>query len=131
LEAGSGRGSIKKSRPAYAQLILDIEAAALKQAETKAEADPVTALRKENRNLAQLLDGALEREAALLSEVYDLREDVRQLREQLFKKGLVIVHDHQNSSGSAWLTVEHRIILVLARKPFCLRRHNNEPSSPA
>lgn len=99
LEAGSGRGSIKKSRPAYAQLILDIEAAALKQAETKAEADPVTALQEENKNLVQLLDGALEREAALLSEVYDLRENVRQLREQLFKKGLVVVHGHQNSSG--------------------------------
>jgi hypothetical protein len=83
------------------RLRIHLEAAALKQAEDKAnaEADPVSALREENRNLAQLLDGGLEREAALLREVYDLRENVQQLREQLFKKGVVVVHDHQNSSG--------------------------------
>jgi hypothetical protein len=83
LEAGSGRGSIKRSRPAYADLIIAIDAAAQKQAETKAENDPVPALRQEKTDLVRLLDGALERELALLSEVYDLREEVRQLREQL------------------------------------------------
>lgn len=43
----------------------------------KAETDPVPALRQEKANLVQLLDSALERELALLSEVYNLREEVR------------------------------------------------------
>lgn len=93
LEAGSGRGSIKKSRAAYAELIAAIDQAAQAQATTKAETDPVLALRQEKTDLVRLLDGALERELALLSEVYDLREEVRQLREQLPNKGLVVVHD--------------------------------------
>jgi uncharacterized protein involved in exopolysaccharide biosynthesis len=66
--------------------------AAQEQATAKAESDPVPALRQEKANLVQLLDGALERELALLSEVYNLREEVRQLREQL-PKALVVVHD--------------------------------------
>jgi hypothetical protein len=97
LEAGSGRGSIKRSRLAYAELIAAIDAAAQKQAEAKAETDPVPALRQEKTDLVRLLDGALERELALLSEVYNLREEVRQLREQLPNKGLVVVHDSLKS----------------------------------
>ena len=41
LEAGSGRGSIKKSRPAYAELIAAINAAAKQQAEAKVASDPM------------------------------------------------------------------------------------------
>lgn len=96
LEAGNGRGSIKKSRPAYANLIAAIDAAARKQATVKADADPAPALRQEKENLIQLLDGALERELALLNEVHNLREELRQVREQLFNKRLVAVHTTQN-----------------------------------
>lgn len=92
LEAGGGRGSIKKSRAAYAVLIVAIEAAARAQALSKASIDPMPALRQEKTGLVQLLDGALERELALLSEVYHLREELRQVREELRKKGLVAVH---------------------------------------
>jgi hypothetical protein len=91
LEAGSGRGSIKRSRPAYAKLIAAI--AAHEQAEAKAETDPVPALRQEKAKLLQLLDGALEREMALLSEIYSLREEVQQLPKQLSIKPLVVAHD--------------------------------------
>ena len=91
LEAGSGRGSIKRSRLAYAELIAAIDIAAQEQVTAKAETDPVPALRQEKANLVQLLDGALERELALLSEVYSLREELRQLREQGSNKGLIVV----------------------------------------
>lgn len=94
IEAGSGRGSIKSSRPAYAKLAAAIEIAAQQQVAAKAESDPLRALREEKAKLLQLLDGALEREMALLSEVYSLREEVQQLREQLSIKSLVVAH-HQ------------------------------------
>lgn len=97
LEAGSGRGSIKKSRPAYAELIAAIDRAATEQAEAKVAADPTPALRLEIHALTRRLDQALEREVCLLHEVYTLREENRQLKTGL----LVAVHDpfQQLSSG--------------------------------
>lgn len=80
LEAGSGRGSIKKSRSAYAELIAAIDHAAREQVEAKVASDPTPALREEVRNLTQRLDRALEREICLLHEVYTLREENRQLK---------------------------------------------------
>lgn len=81
LEAGSGRGSIKKSRPAYAELIAAIETEAKRQAETKVAVDPTPALRQDIELLTRRLDQSLEREVALLNEVYDLRAKVKQLTE--------------------------------------------------
>jgi hypothetical protein len=80
LEAGSGRGSIKKSRPAYAELIAAIDHAAREQADAKVTADPTPALRLEIQTLTQRLDQALEREVCLLHEVYTLREENRLLK---------------------------------------------------
>ena len=89
LEAGSGRGSIKKSRLAYAGLIAAIDHAAKEQSEAKVASDPAPALRLEIQALTQRLDQALEREVCLLHEVYILREENRQL-----KTGrLMAVHD--------------------------------------
>lgn len=95
LEAGSGRGSIKKSRAAYIELIAAIDRASQNQAEVRVEADPLPAIRQEKASLLKLLDGALERELALLTEVYGLREQVRQLQEQLAGKPILI---HSRSS---------------------------------
>ena len=78
LEAGSGRGSIKKSRPAYAELIAAIDEAANEQAEAREVSDPVPALRQDIALLTRRLDQALERELCLLHEVYTLREENRQ-----------------------------------------------------
>ena len=80
LEAGSGRGSIKKSRPAYAELIAAIDVAAKEQAQAKAASDPVPGLRQTVAGLQSRLDEALEREASLLYEVLTLREENRQLK---------------------------------------------------
>lgn len=79
LEAGSGKGSIKKSRAGHAELIKAIEQAAKEQRQRKASTDPAPLLREENSLLARRLDDALEREVNLLHEVYQLREEVKQL----------------------------------------------------
>lgn len=80
LEAGSGRGSIKKSRSAYTSLIADIEAAEKKRLEQRSAADPVPALQVRVDLLTRRLDQSLERELSLLNEVYSLREELRQAR---------------------------------------------------
>lgn len=85
-EAGSGKGSIKKSRPGYAALIDAIEKAAREQKQIKVSADPIPQLRQQLATLQQRLDSALEREVCLLNEVYILREENHQL-----KKGKLIV----------------------------------------
>ncbi|WP_149137292.1 hypothetical protein [Cupriavidus campinensis] len=92
LEAGSGRGSIKKSRPAYAELIAAIDAAAQQLAEAKAASDPVPSMRKDIEDLTRRLDQSLDREVALLHELYDLRAEVKQLAEEnrLLKLGRLV-----------------------------------------
>lgn len=92
LEAGSGRGSIKKSRPAYAELIAAVNAAAQQLAETKAASDPVPSMRKDIEDLTRRLDQSLDREVALLHELYDLRAEVKQLTEEnrLLKLGRLV-----------------------------------------
>lgn len=79
LEAGSGKGSIKKSRAGHTDLIAAIKQAAEEQRQAKAVNDPVPPLRQEISLLERRLDEALEREVNLLAEVYQLREEVRQL----------------------------------------------------
>jgi hypothetical protein len=79
-EAGSGKGSIKMSRPGYGDLIFAIEQAALEQKQAKAAADPAPQLRHQVAILQKRLDGALEREMCLLNEVYHLREENLQLK---------------------------------------------------
>jgi len=81
LEAGSGRGSIKKSRSGYAALIAAIDQAAKEQVQARAASDPVPGLRSDIEGLRARLDEALEREVNLLYEVLTLREENRQLRE--------------------------------------------------
>lgn len=92
LEAGSGRGSIKKSRPAYADLIAAIDLAAEQQAKAKVASDPVPGMRKDIDDLTRRLDQSLDREVALLHELYDLRAEVKQLAEEnrLLKMGRLV-----------------------------------------
>jgi predicted nucleic acid-binding Zn-ribbon protein len=81
LEAGSGRGSIKRSRPAYTALIAAIDEASKEQAKVRTATDPAPALRDDVKALTKRLDQSLEREVALLRELYDLRHQVKQLTE--------------------------------------------------
>ncbi len=85
LEAGKGRGSIKLSRPAHAELVKAIEAAAAAQAEkarAKIGEDPLPGLRAKVELLSQRIDQSLDRELALLHEAIELRATVRQLTEE-------------------------------------------------
>ena len=82
LEAGSGRGSISKSSPAYAELIAAIDSAAEQQARAKLASDPVPGMRTDIDDLTRRLDQSLDREVAQLHEVYDLRAEVKQLAEE-------------------------------------------------
>ena len=102
LEAGSGRGSIKKSRPAYTELILAIDAAAKLHVEEKTSSDLVPGLRDDVAALTRRLDQALEREVALLNELYELRVRVQQLTEdnrQLKMGRLVPVQNSVNAGA--------------------------------
>lgn len=80
-EAGSGKGSIKRSRPGHTELIAAIAEAAREQQQTKVASDPIPQLRQRISALQRQLDSALERELCLLDEVYDLREENRQLKQ--------------------------------------------------
>lgn len=82
LEAGKGRGSIKKSRPAHAELIATIDNAMKEQQETKVAVNPVPGLKSDIEELKRRLDQSLDREVALLHELYDLRAKVKQLSEE-------------------------------------------------
>lgn len=88
LEAGKVRGSIKSGRPSHKKLIEAIDEASKKQKNAAAAADPLPNLKSEVAELKRRLDQSLEREVALLNELYDLRsrnkrleEDNRQLKE--------------------------------------------------
>ena len=82
LEAGKGRGSIKKSRPAHAELIAVIDNAMTEQQETRVAVNPVPGLKSDIEELKRRLDQSLDREVALLHELYDLRAKVNQLSEE-------------------------------------------------
>jgi septal ring factor EnvC (AmiA/AmiB activator) len=82
LEAGRGRGSIKKSRPAHAELIAAIDKAMTEQQETRVAVNPVPGLKSDIEELKRRLDQSLDREVALLHELYDLRAKVNQLSEE-------------------------------------------------
>lgn len=82
LEAGRGKGSIKKSRPVFADLIQAIEAAATAAKESGAgqEKRKLDAAKEKGAQLRQDLDAALAREVSLLHEVYALRKELAQLK---------------------------------------------------
>lgn len=86
-EAGSGKGSIKKSRAGY-KLLIDAIAEAeqeqelkrKQQEQVKAASDPLPQLKQQISELQDRLDSALEREVSLLNEVYNLRQENMQLK---------------------------------------------------
>lgn len=80
LEAGRGKGSIKKSRAIFAELIQEIDDAAA--AQTQSESTHKAKLDKAKTTTAKYrdqLDAALAREVALLYEVYTLRKELAAL----------------------------------------------------
>lgn len=76
LEAGRGKGSIKRGRVAFANLIAAIEAAQSKQPSEAAEA---FGPRLRGDDLRILLDAALAREVSLLMENFELKRQLARL----------------------------------------------------
>ncbi|TXI77982.1 MAG: hypothetical protein E6Q42_04055 [Dechloromonas sp.] len=75
LEAGRGKGSIKKSRPAFRCLIEAIQLAATEQSQPKDDArDRLESVKNESRKYRALWEEALEREVSLLHELYFLKK---------------------------------------------------------
>lgn len=80
LEAGRGKGSIKKSRPIFADLIAAIEAAADERAQVvNKDKIALDKAKQETAEARQALDAALAREVSLLNELYELKKQLAAL----------------------------------------------------
>ncbi|MDN7683009.1 hypothetical protein [Burkholderia cenocepacia] len=80
LEAGRGKGSIKKSRPAFRDLIEAIEQAAAEQGKPKKEAEEKLASAKVSASKYRLMwEEALAREASLLAELLETKKTLAKL----------------------------------------------------
>lgn len=80
LEAGRGKGSIKKSRSIFADLIVAIDRAAEVQSlGNQAERMRLEKLKKEADDYRGYWEDAIGREISLLLEVYELKQQLRKL----------------------------------------------------
>lgn len=83
IEAGRKKGTIKKSRPLYHELIAAIQQAAKEQAEASRPANDVGEQLKKakttSKELRQQLDESRAREMSLVLEVFELRKQLAEL----------------------------------------------------
>jgi hypothetical protein len=80
IEAGRTKGSIKKSRPVFAELIAAIDAAASKQAHPRTDQFArLNRLKATVNELRLQLDASYARELSLLAEIYGLRKQLAHL----------------------------------------------------
>lgn len=80
LEAGRGKGSIKKSRLIFADLIAAIDAAAGEQSQVvNKDKTALEKAKQETTDARQALDAALAREVSLLNELYELKKQLAAL----------------------------------------------------
>jgi hypothetical protein len=81
VEAGRNKGSIKKSRPQFAQLIAAIDDANREVGASRNEpAERLARAKESTKALQARLDAGLAREVALLKEVFELRKELAALR---------------------------------------------------
>lgn len=80
LEAGRGKGSIKKSRPIFADLILMIDVAAADQSKDSNQQKEKLGRAKHSADQYRLeLEAALAREVSLLYELYEVKKQLAML----------------------------------------------------
>lgn len=80
LEAGRGKGSIKKSRDIFADLIVAIDRAAETQAKAaNPDKERLTRLKASAEDYREKWEAALGREVCLLREVYELKKQLAAL----------------------------------------------------
>jgi hypothetical protein len=81
IEAGRKKGSIKKSRPQFAELIEAIHAANVVAERPKLEmTNRLNRAKDDAKNLQAQLDDSLARELSLLRQVFSLRKELAALR---------------------------------------------------
>ncbi len=81
LEAGRGRGSIKKSRPIFTDLIAAIKEVDSNTVEpTRKIIGKIDKYRDEAQKYRQLWESALARELSLLYELHEVKEDMKKIR---------------------------------------------------
>jgi len=80
LEAGKGKGSIKKSRASYAELIAAVDAAAVVQANgANQQQQRLDKAKTSAEHFRECMEAGLAREVSLLHEVYSLKRQLAQL----------------------------------------------------
>ncbi len=80
LEAGRGKGSIKKSRAVFSDLIEPIGEAAKAQASSEtARKDQLARVKSKAEQYRTELDAALGRELCLLREIFELKKELKRL----------------------------------------------------
>lgn len=80
LEAGRGKGSIKKSRPIFADLIVAIQIASEQQMQVVNTQDKKNEkLKSELDQCRKELEAALAREVSLLYELYEVKKEINLL----------------------------------------------------
>lgn len=80
LEAGRGKGSIKKSRSVFALLIAEIDQAAAEQAKSSVEQkNKLLRVRADALDYKRQLEAALAREVCLLYELFEVKQQLAKL----------------------------------------------------
>lgn len=86
LEAGRGRGSIKKSRPVFAKLISAIEEASKAKNKPSAETqEKYLRKRAEAENYKAQYKKSIAREISMLKQIYELKQEIDKLRSDKIK----------------------------------------------
>lgn len=99
LEAGRGKGSIKKSRPVFSELIEAIAAAAATQIQpANVEKDKLKTAREEAKRYRQLWEEALCREASLVKQLWDERQDWASKEAALTGERVASIHARRRHS---------------------------------
>jgi hypothetical protein len=81
LEAGRGKGSIKKSRPVFADLIQAIDSAAEEQSKgLNQQREKLGKAKLSAEQYRRELEAALAREVSLLYELYEVKKQLAQLK---------------------------------------------------
>lgn len=98
LEAGRKKGTIKKSRAIFRDLILAIEAAAAEQSYHQKRTDPLPLLKEEVAKYRELWEEALSREISLVNQLWRERREWALEKQMLTGKKVSVIHDCQRHS---------------------------------
>ena len=100
LEAGRGKGSIKKSRQAFSNLIADIEkAAAVQSSQKNIEKERLNRAKTKISQLRQQYEASLAREISLINELYSVKKKLAQLSGEKVLPLRGTIPDNRNSDA--------------------------------